>query len=174
MVGVDGSCFGFCPAGIACIALTFVDEHGSPTLLPHGERPDPLKLPCPSPIVGLLQDSDFESLTAVSRHQPGAEPPPSGGELASSCHCPQPPHPLGGWEGRAEEPCRAPLSPQSLACGCAWISGRRATSACCSCRRSCAGPCATRSATPSWSSSCCRPPCAWKPPAPSVLQTWRT
>ncbi|XP_042661964.1 KICSTOR complex protein SZT2 isoform X2 [Tyto alba] len=58
--------------GIACIALTFVDEHGSPTSLPHGERPDPLKLPSSSPIVGLLQDTDFESLTAVSRHQPGA------------------------------------------------------------------------------------------------------
>ncbi|XP_030906559.2 KICSTOR complex protein SZT2 isoform X5 [Melopsittacus undulatus] len=56
--------------GIACIALTFVDEHGSPTLLPHGERPDPLKLPSFSPIVGLLQDTDFESLTAVSKHQP--------------------------------------------------------------------------------------------------------
>ncbi|XP_075615764.1 KICSTOR complex protein SZT2 isoform X3 [Balearica regulorum gibbericeps] len=58
--------------GIACIALTFVDEHGSPTSLPHGERPDPLKLSSSSPIVGLLQDTDFESLTAVSRHQPEA------------------------------------------------------------------------------------------------------
>ncbi|XP_074688336.1 KICSTOR complex protein SZT2 isoform X5 [Strix aluco] len=58
--------------GIACIALTFVDEHGNPTSLPHGERPDPLKLPSSSPIVGLLQDTDFESLTAVSRHQPEA------------------------------------------------------------------------------------------------------
>ncbi|XP_064372150.1 KICSTOR complex protein SZT2 isoform X5 [Dromaius novaehollandiae] len=56
--------------GIACIALTFVDENGSPTSLPHGERPDPSKLPSSSPIVGLLQDTDFESLTAVSRHQP--------------------------------------------------------------------------------------------------------
>ncbi|KAM6327695.1 KICSTOR complex protein SZT2 isoform 5-T5 [Podargus strigoides] len=56
--------------GIACIALTFVDEHGSPISLPHGERRDPLKLPSSSPIVGLLQDTDFESLTAVSRHQP--------------------------------------------------------------------------------------------------------
>nr|XP_009943246.1 PREDICTED: protein SZT2 [Opisthocomus hoazin] len=55
--------------GIACIALTFVDEQGSPTSLPHGERPDPLKLPSSSPIAGLLQDADFESLTAVSRHQ---------------------------------------------------------------------------------------------------------
>ncbi|XP_017680131.1 PREDICTED: protein SZT2 isoform X6 [Lepidothrix coronata] len=63
--------------GIACIALTFVDEHGSPTLLPHGERPDPLKLLSSSPIVGLLQDTDFESLTAVSRHQPGADTLPS-------------------------------------------------------------------------------------------------
>ncbi|XP_064521550.1 KICSTOR complex protein SZT2 isoform X8 [Pseudopipra pipra] len=63
--------------GIACIALTFVDEHGSPTLLPHGERPDPLKLLSSSPIVGLLQDMDFESLTAVSRHQPGADTLPS-------------------------------------------------------------------------------------------------
>ncbi|XP_062353502.1 KICSTOR complex protein SZT2 isoform X5 [Cinclus cinclus] len=63
--------------GIACIALTFVDEHGSPTLLPHGERPDPLKLPSPSSIPGLLQDSDFESLTAVSRHQPGVDSLPS-------------------------------------------------------------------------------------------------
>ncbi|XP_029815510.1 KICSTOR complex protein SZT2 isoform X6 [Manacus vitellinus] len=63
--------------GIACIALTFVDEHGSPTLLPHGERPDPLKLLSFSPIVGLLQDTDFESLTAVSRHQPGADTLPS-------------------------------------------------------------------------------------------------
>nr|XP_013816422.1 PREDICTED: protein SZT2 [Apteryx mantelli mantelli] len=56
--------------GIACIALTFVDENGSPTSLPHGERPDPLKLPSSSPVVGLLQDTDFESLTAVSQHQP--------------------------------------------------------------------------------------------------------
>ncbi|KAJ7410096.1 Protein SZT2 [Willisornis vidua] len=63
--------------GIACIALTFVDEHGSPTLLPHGERPDPLKLPSSSPIMGLLQDTDFESLTAVSRHQPEADTVPS-------------------------------------------------------------------------------------------------
>ncbi|XP_051481753.1 KICSTOR complex protein SZT2 isoform X7 [Apus apus] len=63
--------------GIACIALTFVDEHGSPTLLPHGERPDPLKLPLSSPIMGLLQDTDFESLTAVSRHQPEAGTLPS-------------------------------------------------------------------------------------------------
>ncbi|PKU46462.1 protein szt2 [Limosa lapponica baueri] len=59
--------------GIACIALTFVDEHGNPTSLPHGERPDPLKLPCSSPIVRLLQDADFESLTAVSKHQPEAD-----------------------------------------------------------------------------------------------------
>ncbi|XP_052521973.1 KICSTOR complex protein SZT2 isoform X3 [Tympanuchus pallidicinctus] len=52
--------------GIACIALTFVDENGSPTTLPHGERPD-----CPKvPIMDLLQDADFESLTAVSKHQP--------------------------------------------------------------------------------------------------------
>ncbi|KAJ7401941.1 Protein SZT2 [Pitangus sulphuratus] len=63
--------------GIACIALTFVDEHGSPTLLPHGERPDPLKLLSSSPITGLLQDTDFESLTAVSRHQPEADTLPS-------------------------------------------------------------------------------------------------
>ncbi|XP_065596339.1 KICSTOR complex protein SZT2 isoform X2 [Cyrtonyx montezumae] len=54
--------------GIACIALTFVDENGSPTTLPHGERPDSPKLP----IVDLLQDADFESLTAVSKHQPEA------------------------------------------------------------------------------------------------------
>ncbi|OXB68491.1 hypothetical protein ASZ78_000428 [Callipepla squamata] len=54
--------------GIACIALTFVDENGSPTTLPHGERPDSPKLP----IMDLLQDADFESLTAVSKHQPEA------------------------------------------------------------------------------------------------------
>lgn len=54
------------PVGIACIALTFVDENGSPTMLPHGERPD-----CPKvPIMDLLRDADFESLTAVSKHQP--------------------------------------------------------------------------------------------------------
>ncbi|XP_067997638.1 KICSTOR complex protein SZT2 isoform X2 [Melanerpes formicivorus] len=58
--------------GIACIALTFVDEHGSPTSLPHVERPDPLKLRSSSPVIGLLRDTDFESLTAVSRHQPEA------------------------------------------------------------------------------------------------------
>uniref|UniRef100_A0A663MDN3 SZT2 subunit of KICSTOR complex n=1 Tax=Athene cunicularia TaxID=194338 RepID=A0A663MDN3_ATHCN len=63
------SCLRLSLSGIACIALTFVDEHGNPTSLPHGERPDPLKLPSSSPIVGLLQDTDFESLTAVSRHQ---------------------------------------------------------------------------------------------------------
>ncbi|NWX90042.1 SZT2 protein, partial [Nothoprocta pentlandii] len=55
--------------GIACIALTFVDENGSPTCLPHGDRLDPVKGP-PSPIVGLLQDTDFERLTAVSQEQP--------------------------------------------------------------------------------------------------------
>lgn len=76
--GADRGCLGLSPAGIACIALTFVDEHGSPTSLPHGERPDPLKLPSSSPIVGLLQDADFESLTAVSRHQPETSTPHSG------------------------------------------------------------------------------------------------
>lgn len=64
----DRGCPGLSPVGIACIALTFVDETGSPTTLPHGERPGSPKVP----IVDLLQDADFESLTAVSKHQPEA------------------------------------------------------------------------------------------------------
>ncbi|XP_066857271.1 KICSTOR complex protein SZT2 isoform X1 [Anser cygnoides] len=63
--------------GIACIALTFVDENGSPTALPHGERPDPLRMAASSPVTGLLQEADFESLTAVSKHQPEAGTLPS-------------------------------------------------------------------------------------------------
>lgn len=85
------------PAGIACIALTFVDEHGSPTSLPHGEKPDPLKLPSSSPIMGLLQDTDFESLTAVSRHQPEPGTPHSGREQNTprAANTLLPPHPVG-------------------------------------------------------------------------------
>ncbi|XP_030427542.1 KICSTOR complex protein SZT2 isoform X10 [Gopherus evgoodei] len=58
--------------GIACIALSFVDEHGSPLSLAHWERSSSLKLPPSLPGTDLLQDADFESLTAVSRHH--AEP----------------------------------------------------------------------------------------------------
>ncbi|XP_074859546.1 KICSTOR complex protein SZT2 isoform X5 [Carettochelys insculpta] len=58
--------------GIACIALSFVDEHGSPLSLACWERAGPLKLPPSPPGTDLLQDTDFESLTAVTRHQ--AEP----------------------------------------------------------------------------------------------------
>uniref|UniRef100_A0A8C3T6R5 SZT2 subunit of KICSTOR complex n=1 Tax=Chelydra serpentina TaxID=8475 RepID=A0A8C3T6R5_CHESE len=58
--------------GIACIALSFVDEHGSPLSLAHWEGSSPLKLPPFAPGTDLLQDADFESLTAVSRHH--AEP----------------------------------------------------------------------------------------------------
>uniref|UniRef100_A0A8C3T1F6 SZT2 subunit of KICSTOR complex n=1 Tax=Chelydra serpentina TaxID=8475 RepID=A0A8C3T1F6_CHESE len=54
--------------GIACIALSFVDEHGSPLSLAHWEGSSPLKLPPFAPGTDLLQDADFESLTAVSRH----------------------------------------------------------------------------------------------------------
>uniref|UniRef100_A0A8C5EXF9 SZT2 subunit of KICSTOR complex n=1 Tax=Gopherus evgoodei TaxID=1825980 RepID=A0A8C5EXF9_9SAUR len=54
--------------GIACIALSFVDEHGSPLSLAHWERSSSLKLPPSLPGTDLLQDADFESLTAVSRH----------------------------------------------------------------------------------------------------------
>ncbi|XP_073214106.1 KICSTOR complex protein SZT2 isoform X7 [Lepidochelys kempii] len=58
--------------GIACIALSFVDERGSPLSLARWERSGPLELPPSPPGTDLLQDSDFESLTAVSRHH--AEP----------------------------------------------------------------------------------------------------
>nr|XP_048718492.1 KICSTOR complex protein SZT2 isoform X7 [Caretta caretta] len=58
--------------GIACIALSFVDERGSPLSLARWERSSPLELPPSPPGTDLLQDSDFESLTAVSRHH--AEP----------------------------------------------------------------------------------------------------
>ncbi|XP_019386814.1 PREDICTED: protein SZT2 isoform X1 [Crocodylus porosus] len=56
--------------GIACIALTFVDENDSPLLLAPGDRPGSLR---PLPSTDLLQDSDFESLTTVSQHhvEPG-------------------------------------------------------------------------------------------------------
>lgn len=47
-------------------------------VLPHGERPEPLRTAASSPIVGLLQEADFESLTAVSKHQPEASTLPSG------------------------------------------------------------------------------------------------
>uniref|UniRef100_A0A8D0GNS1 SZT2 n=1 Tax=Sphenodon punctatus TaxID=8508 RepID=A0A8D0GNS1_SPHPU len=50
--------------GIACISLSFVDEHGSPISLVHWEWP-PSSLPSPA----LLQDKDFESLTTVVKHQ---------------------------------------------------------------------------------------------------------
>lgn len=76
----DRGILGLSPTGIACIALTFVDEHGNPTPLPYGERPDPLKLSSSSPIADLLQDTDFERLTVVSRHQPEAGTLHSGGE----------------------------------------------------------------------------------------------
>lgn len=54
-----------------------MDENGSPTALPHGERPDPLRMAASSPVTGLLQEADFESLTAVSKHQPEAGTLPS-------------------------------------------------------------------------------------------------
>uniref|UniRef100_A0A8C0J3F0 SZT2 subunit of KICSTOR complex n=1 Tax=Chelonoidis abingdonii TaxID=106734 RepID=A0A8C0J3F0_CHEAB len=67
--------------GIACIALSFVDEHGSPLSLAHWERSSSLKLPPSLPGTDLLQDADFESLTAVSRHHgpcsPGDYPLPT-------------------------------------------------------------------------------------------------
>uniref|UniRef100_A0A8C3F5R6 SZT2 subunit of KICSTOR complex n=1 Tax=Chrysemys picta bellii TaxID=8478 RepID=A0A8C3F5R6_CHRPI len=52
--------------GIACIALSFVDERDSPLSLAHWERSSSLKLPPSPPGTDLLQDADFESLTAVS------------------------------------------------------------------------------------------------------------
>ncbi|XP_038267923.1 KICSTOR complex protein SZT2 isoform X3 [Dermochelys coriacea] len=58
--------------GIACIALSFVDERGSPLSLARWERSSPLELPLSPPGTDLLQDTDFESLTAVNRHH--AEP----------------------------------------------------------------------------------------------------
>ncbi|CAM5172553.1 unnamed protein product [Natator depressus] len=63
--------------GIACIALSFVDERGSPLSLARWERSSPLELPPSPPGTDLLQDADFESLTAVSRHhaEPGALQP---------------------------------------------------------------------------------------------------
>lgn len=170
---------GSSPTGIACIALTFVDEHGNPTPLPYGERPDPLKLSSSSPIADLLQDTDFESLTVVSRHQPEAGTLHSGGErtdhkLQIPCRLSSPGAPWRAGEVEGTEPCKTALYPQTPVCWCAWISGRRAISACCSCQRSCVGPCAMLSAMLSWSSLCCRHHSVWKPPAPWVLQTWRT
>lgn len=79
------------PAGIACIALAFVDENDSPLLLAPGDRPGFLR---PPPSTDLLQDSDFESLTAVSQHhvEPGMLQPGGGHATGAGA---RPSHPRG-------------------------------------------------------------------------------
>ncbi|XP_078515442.1 KICSTOR complex protein SZT2 isoform X2 [Lissotriton helveticus] len=51
--------------GIACIALSFVDEQGSPILLACSERPDPTVLEAHSAFP--LRDVEFENLTTVKK-----------------------------------------------------------------------------------------------------------
>ncbi|XP_068095547.1 KICSTOR complex protein SZT2 isoform X3 [Hyperolius riggenbachi] len=55
--------------GIACIALSFVDQHGALITQAYGERTGP-PLVCPSSTSHLLSVSTFESLTKVSRYTP--------------------------------------------------------------------------------------------------------
>ncbi|XP_066454017.1 KICSTOR complex protein SZT2 isoform X8 [Eleutherodactylus coqui] len=55
--------------GIACIALSFVDQHGVLVAQAYGERSGP-PLACPSTTSHLLSVSTFESLTKVSRYTP--------------------------------------------------------------------------------------------------------
>ncbi|XP_056389014.1 KICSTOR complex protein SZT2 isoform X4 [Hyla sarda] len=55
--------------GIACIALSFVDQHGALVTQAYGERPGP-PLACPSTTSHLLSVSTFESLTKVNRYTP--------------------------------------------------------------------------------------------------------
>ncbi|KAH0618708.1 hypothetical protein JD844_018143 [Phrynosoma platyrhinos] len=58
--------------GIACIALSFVDDRGNPISLARWVRPPTALLN-----TSFLQEADFESLTAVSKHQvePGSSQP---------------------------------------------------------------------------------------------------
>lgn len=55
--------------GIACIALSFVDQHGALVTQAYGERSGP-PLVCPSSTSHLLSVSTFESLTKVNRYPP--------------------------------------------------------------------------------------------------------
>ncbi|KAM3915556.1 KICSTOR complex protein SZT2 isoform 2-T2 [Leptodactylus fuscus] len=55
--------------GIACIALSFVDQHGALVTQAYGERSGP-PLVCPSTTSHLLSVSTFESLTKVHRYTP--------------------------------------------------------------------------------------------------------
>ncbi|XP_063795396.1 KICSTOR complex protein SZT2 isoform X3 [Pseudophryne corroboree] len=55
--------------GIACIALSFVDQHGALVTQAYGQRSGP-PLVCPSTASHLLSFSTFESLTKVSRFMP--------------------------------------------------------------------------------------------------------
>ncbi|XP_053101403.1 KICSTOR complex protein SZT2 isoform X3 [Hemicordylus capensis] len=56
--------------GVACIALSFMDDSGNPIPMTRWVRP-------PTSHLSFLQEEDFESLTAVSKHQaePGASQP---------------------------------------------------------------------------------------------------
>ncbi|XP_042318948.1 KICSTOR complex protein SZT2 isoform X3 [Sceloporus undulatus] len=58
--------------GIACIALSFVDDRGNPISLARWVRPPTALLN-----TSFLQEADFESLTAVSKHEtePGTSQP---------------------------------------------------------------------------------------------------
>ncbi|XP_028589593.2 KICSTOR complex protein SZT2 isoform X5 [Podarcis muralis] len=58
--------------GIACIALSFVDDRGNPISLTRWVRPPTALLS-----TSFLQEADFESLTAVTKHQaePGTSQP---------------------------------------------------------------------------------------------------
>nr|DBA17764.1 TPA: hypothetical protein GDO54_016088 [Pyxicephalus adspersus] len=57
--------------GIACIALSFVDQHGALVSEAYGERTGP-PLVCPSTTSHLLSVSTFESLTRVSKFTAGS------------------------------------------------------------------------------------------------------
>ncbi|XP_061488640.1 KICSTOR complex protein SZT2 isoform X3 [Rhineura floridana] len=58
--------------GIACIALSFVDDHGNPISLARWEKPPTALLS-----TSFFQEADFASLTAVTKHQaePGTSEP---------------------------------------------------------------------------------------------------
>ncbi|KAM4722946.1 KICSTOR complex protein SZT2, partial [Rhinophrynus dorsalis] len=63
--------------GIACIALSFVDQHGTLVTQAYGEQSGPPPV-CSSVASHLLSDGTFESLTEVKRFSPDSSAVPSG------------------------------------------------------------------------------------------------
>lgn len=141
-----------------------MDSHGNPISLARWVRP-PTSLLSTS----FLQEADFESLTAINQYQAEAGTSQPGGKTGLM------PAFWAGWQfvgkdlafidwysfGRQQKnPMPFPkyilliltFPPQKSVLWCAWISGKRATSACCSCLRGCAVLCAMHYVMLSWNS----------------------